>query len=559
MIDGANNRRSVSRDGSGGTSTEAFTINVMNEYEAVGSVSLNHDDNGNRTRDANKTLVFDFRNRIVGISDRATGRPIACYLYLADSRRVVKEVYSATTPGQLERATAYFYDGWRVCEERDAGSGATLVTYVWGTQYIDELCQVERTASHPLGAARLWVHQNVRFDVVAVTNASGQVLEKRRYTDYGEVEFRDATGAVVDSSPSGVVFGFQGRRLDEESRLYYHRNRYYDPTLGRFVSRDPIGLWGDSSNLGNAQNYCASDPVNRVDPFGLDGCVCGWCNNCQTGEAGARLPADAPRSEWRDRGSEGRPVDLENMAPGEEKVRFSEFAENVVEHKEEILRTGRTILLASTGGAVGGLARRVGGALLLSSLTSHGSPEVAVVGAELIAFSHVDPGPRDAFRIPLPARAGPELPEVFRPSTATTSLSEARATLAETLSQRVERLLARSGVDHSKGPLILVDENMPVTVAMELRDRGFNAIHVIDEVGLAPGTADQEILSVAKHLRAMVLTRDKGAQGPALGEGFFDAITGTNYSIRIDARIHEIDNIADVIEASGICPSPPGK
>ena len=37
----------------------------------------------------------------------------------------------------------------------------------------------------------------------------------------------------------------QGQHYDEESGLYYNRHRYYDPTLGRYITQDPIGLLGD--------------------------------------------------------------------------------------------------------------------------------------------------------------------------------------------------------------------------------------------------------------------------------------------------------------------------
>jgi len=64
---------------------------------------------------------------------------------------------------------------------------------------------------------------------------------------------------------------FTGRRWDfeEGSGLYYYRLRYYDPAAGRFVSRDPLGQWGDSSQLGNGQKYAGNNPVNLVDPIGL--------------------------------------------------------------------------------------------------------------------------------------------------------------------------------------------------------------------------------------------------------------------------------------------------
>ena len=62
-----------------------------------------------------------------------------------------------------------------------------------------------------------------------------------------------------------IVYGFQGRRLDSETNgLMYFRNRYYNPQLGRFISRDPL-QYVDSYGLyeafgGNSYNY--------QDPYG---------------------------------------------------------------------------------------------------------------------------------------------------------------------------------------------------------------------------------------------------------------------------------------------------
>jgi len=48
--------------------------------------------------------------------------------------------------------------------------------------------------------------------------------------------------------------------------FYSFRNRWYDPTSGRFLSKDPIGLDGGDLNL---YVFCGNDPVNNVDPYGL--------------------------------------------------------------------------------------------------------------------------------------------------------------------------------------------------------------------------------------------------------------------------------------------------
>jgi hypothetical protein len=92
---------------------------------------------------------------------------------------------------------------------------------------VDELVEWRREAAHPLGAGSFFAHQDARCDVVAVTNAAGQVVEKRRYADFGREEVRDAGGAVVAGSPSGLEYGFQGRRRDQETGFLYFRARYY--------------------------------------------------------------------------------------------------------------------------------------------------------------------------------------------------------------------------------------------------------------------------------------------------------------------------------------------
>jgi RHS repeat-associated protein len=59
--------------------------------------------------------------------------------------------------------------------------------------------------------------------------------------------------------------GQAGYYSDIHTGLIYCHNRYYDPRLGRWTSRDPVGLEGGV----NVYAYCDGDPVNRVDPTGL--------------------------------------------------------------------------------------------------------------------------------------------------------------------------------------------------------------------------------------------------------------------------------------------------
>ncbi len=62
----------------------------------------------------------------------------------------------------------------------------------------------------------------------------------------------------------------QGQQYDEESGLHYNRHRYYDPTIGRYITQDPIGLRGGM----NLYTY-PLNPVIGIDPLGL--CVEDLC------------------------------------------------------------------------------------------------------------------------------------------------------------------------------------------------------------------------------------------------------------------------------------------
>ncbi|OYW21203.1 MAG: hypothetical protein B7Z52_01190, partial [Burkholderiales bacterium 12-64-5] len=65
---------------------------------------------------------------------------------------------------------------------------------------------------------------------------------------------------------TGIVpqYGFTGREPDA-SGLVYYRARYYHPGIGRFTSRDPMGMVDAVSPYA----YVGNSPVNAIDPYGL--------------------------------------------------------------------------------------------------------------------------------------------------------------------------------------------------------------------------------------------------------------------------------------------------
>ena len=102
------------------------------------------------------------------------------------------------------------------------------------------------------GAAEYYI-KNIHGDVVGVTDESGNVINDYYYDAFGNEQ-----NVTNDNNP----FRYAGEYYDEESGNLYLRNRYYDSSIGRFITEDPAkdGL--------NWYIYCENNPVNFVDPNG---------------------------------------------------------------------------------------------------------------------------------------------------------------------------------------------------------------------------------------------------------------------------------------------------
>ena len=99
--------------------------------------------------------------------------------------------------------------------------------------------------------AAYYYHANVQGNTVAITDANGNIKEEVTYDVYGRLTSVKVDGTPLTQTNGLVTVGtyfagsltknarlFQGRDLDEESGLYYFRNRQYDPVHGRFLTRD---------------------------------------------------------------------------------------------------------------------------------------------------------------------------------------------------------------------------------------------------------------------------------------------------------------------------------
>jgi len=92
-----------------------------------------------------------------------------------------------------------------------------------------------------------------------LADAAGEVIDHLAYDAFGNV--------LAESNPAaGDRFRFTGREFDAATGQYYYRARYYDGTIGRFTSEDPLGLSAGDVNL---YRYAGNGPVAALDPLGL--------------------------------------------------------------------------------------------------------------------------------------------------------------------------------------------------------------------------------------------------------------------------------------------------
>ena len=201
---------------------------------------------------------------------------VACAETLAAERKVKCHFARAGGNNITNGITDACWFGWQTMEERNSSNTATC-QYVWGN-YLDECIQINLL--QPAGPQQLPIDvyyplQDTLYRTMALANSSGTPVEAYDTDAYGNTII--FTGAGPDKTwftdddtqssygASDVIYC--GYRYDAETENYYVRNWYYSPTLGRWLTRDPIGYRGGINHYG----YVESSPVGNVDAVGLAG------------------------------------------------------------------------------------------------------------------------------------------------------------------------------------------------------------------------------------------------------------------------------------------------
>ena len=209
-----------------------------------------YDANGNQiTKTAEsktETNTYDGLNQLIGFTD---GETTASYKYNADGLRTSKTVDGKTIN--------HIWDGNKqIVVDMDDSDWYSAEVYVRGTNLLAKFSK----QSGNVKTNYQYYTQNAHGDVVNLTDAQGAITKSYKYDAFGVEQ-------NIDDADSNV-FRYCGEYYDSESGTIYLRARYYDPTIGRFISRDSVtGENTDPLSL-NLYTYCHNNPIIGTDPSG---------------------------------------------------------------------------------------------------------------------------------------------------------------------------------------------------------------------------------------------------------------------------------------------------
>jgi len=182
--------------------------------------------------------IYDVENRLVEVKKNSV--TIAVYEYDGDGGRTTKTVNGVTTKfiGALyeenaQRSTQHVFLGGR------------------------------RIASITNGNF-LYYHGDHLGGTNVTTDFLGVQKELVEYEPFGTFARHEKFGTDIEVAN----FYFTGKKIDDETGLYYYGARYYDPDIGRFITADPTVQDPGNSVTLNRYHYAGNNPVNNIDPDG---------------------------------------------------------------------------------------------------------------------------------------------------------------------------------------------------------------------------------------------------------------------------------------------------
>jgi RHS repeat-associated protein len=232
-------------------------------YSPIGNVASDNRGNGTAL-----SFTYDLSDRMVQVANQNT--PLASYAYNFDGQRVSKN-----TPSTI---TQFVYDrSGHLLAESNGATGAAQTEYVWldGTPL-----------AIVTGGALYFIHPDHLDTPQKATDASQNLAWDIVARPFGQTE--------QQTFPPLSSLRFPGQYFDSESGLAQNWFRDYDPSIGRYIESDPIGLDGGINSYG----YVGSNPALFLDPLGLQAVPVPGPMPPPGGAGSGRVPDNAQLPTW---------------------------------------------------------------------------------------------------------------------------------------------------------------------------------------------------------------------------------------------------------------------
>jgi RHS repeat-associated protein len=231
-----------------------YTYNYDNRLATIyGGTTFTHDANGNlRTKTVGSTTTtytWNYGNMLTDIA--VTGGSTYHYAYDGLGNRVKKIDSSGETRYIVDPSESPS----RVLAETDVNNHITAY-YVYGLGLISKITPPDYTPPNQA----YYYHYDGIGSTIAITNSSGNVVKSYSYDTFGKM-----TSESIEQFSNPFRYVGKYGVMDDGNGLLDMRARYYDPEIGRFINKDPIG-WRGGINM---YAYVLNNPVNFVDPLGL--------------------------------------------------------------------------------------------------------------------------------------------------------------------------------------------------------------------------------------------------------------------------------------------------
>jgi RHS repeat-associated protein len=254
LSNGNNTFTVVAHSATGTNATNNLTVNLPTP------VTLLFDANGNLTNDGTRSFAYDAENRVV--TNWVAGAWKTVFVYDGLGRRRIEWDYGWQSGNWTKTNEVRFvYDGWLPIQERDANNNV-LVTYTRGLDLSASLPGaggIGGLLARTDGNGSTCYHADGAGNVTALMDEQQNMAARYMYGPFGRLTGK--WGPLADAN----VMQFSSMPRHANSGLSLYPFRGYDPSLQRWLNRDPVGEAGGI----NLYGFVGNNPIDNIDPYGL--------------------------------------------------------------------------------------------------------------------------------------------------------------------------------------------------------------------------------------------------------------------------------------------------